>query len=184
MENLLSHSPKDRRQEQEQWAGAGAVGRRRRQDPRRSFSPDVCSCRLLLPPASCPLASTIPCCITVDCPDRAAAGLNRRTRKASVLVLGDKLDTRLIPGDVKISGCSGTDRRVVELVRTPIIAVDRREIEMANLPSGIIHHTECQRRRGGGGQWCQRGKRAEHGDQHQQAKVNPGVQKCITKVSH
>ena len=53
---------------------------------------------------------TVPGCVAGDRPDRGARGFNRRRQEASVLVFGDKLNCRLIPGDVKRSGRSRADR--------------------------------------------------------------------------
>ena len=120
------------------------------------------------------LTSTVPGCIADYRPDRCASRFNRSIQEASVLILSDKLNRRLIPRDVKGSGRPGADIRA-ELVRAPIIAVGRREIEMANLRSGIIHHSDCQGRRGCAGKSWQRGQRTEHGDQHQKAKAGSGI---------
>ena len=59
------------------------------------------------------LTSRVSGCIAADRPDRSARGVNRRGQEASVLILRDKLNRRLIPGDIKVSGCSGTDRGLV-----------------------------------------------------------------------
>src|SRR6266481_3104034 len=82
------------------------------------------------------LTSTVPGCIAGDRPDRSASRFNRSIQEASVLILSDKLNSRLIPGDVKVSGCTRAEPGVVELVRPPVIVVDRREIETANPPAG------------------------------------------------